>query len=88
MFMIFVGCSLTSFGIYDKLGEFAGAGSIVPVTGFANSVTSPAIEYKKRRHDNGHMRKDVHHCRTCNCYGYSYIGYRRTAMFSGNRRLI
>jgi stage V sporulation protein AC len=37
---------LTSFGIYDKLGQFAGAGTIIPITGFANSVTSSAIEYK------------------------------------------
>lgn len=37
---------LTGFNIYQKLGQFAGAGSIVPITGFANSVVSPAIEYQ------------------------------------------
>jgi stage V sporulation protein AC len=45
--LIFAGAVLTGFGIYDKLGKFAGAGSIVPVTGFANSVTAPTIEFKK-----------------------------------------
>ncbi|NMA33525.1 MAG: stage V sporulation protein AC [Clostridiaceae bacterium] len=44
--MIFLGVSLTAMNIYDDLGRFAGAGSIVPITGFANSVASPAIEYK------------------------------------------
>ena len=38
---------LTGFGIYDKIGNFGGAGSIVPITGFANSVVSPAIEHKR-----------------------------------------
>lgn len=38
---------LTGFGIYDKIGAYAGAGSIVPITGFANSVASPAIEHKR-----------------------------------------
>lgn len=38
---------LTGLGIYEKIGKFAGAGSIVPITGFSNSVTSPAIEFKK-----------------------------------------
>lgn len=38
---------LTGFGLYSKLGEFAGAGSLVPITGFANSVAASAIEFKK-----------------------------------------
>ena len=37
---------LTGFGIYDRLGQFAGAGSAVPVTGFANSMTSAALEHR------------------------------------------
>lgn len=45
--MIFIGASLTGLGIYDKIGDYAGAGSVVPITGFANSVVSPAIEFKK-----------------------------------------
>ena len=38
---------LTGLGIYDKIGAYAGAGSIIPITGFANSVASPAIEHKR-----------------------------------------
>ncbi|MBO4479986.1 MAG: stage V sporulation protein AC [Clostridia bacterium] len=44
--MIFLGAALTGFGLYDRIGKFAGAGSIVPITGFANSVVSPAMEYR------------------------------------------
>ena len=44
--MIILASILTGFGLYDKLGQIAGAGTIIPVTGFANSVTSSAMEYK------------------------------------------
>ena len=47
MAMILLTCILTGFGIYDKIGSFGGAGSIIPITGFANSIVSPAIEHKK-----------------------------------------
>ena len=45
--LIFIASLLTGLGIYDRIGVFAGAGSIVPITGFSNSISSPAIEYKK-----------------------------------------
>lgn len=45
--LIFIACFLTGLGVYDRIGTFAGAGSIVPITGFANSVASPALEFKK-----------------------------------------
>ncbi|MGL4874507.1 MAG: stage V sporulation protein AC [Clostridium sp.] len=45
--MIFLGALLTGLGIYDKIANFAGAGTVVPITGFANAVVAPAIEYKK-----------------------------------------
>ena len=45
--MIFFGSLLTALGLYDKLGHFAGAGSIVPITGFANSIVSPAMEFNR-----------------------------------------
>ncbi len=45
--LIFLGTTLTGIGIYDKIGRYAGAGSIVPITGFANSVAAPAIEYRR-----------------------------------------
>ena len=44
--LIFLGTLLTGLGVYDRIGKQAGAGSIVPITGFANSVASPAIEFK------------------------------------------
>ena len=44
--MIFLAMIVTGFGWYQKLGQFAGAGSAVPVTGFGNAVISSAIEYK------------------------------------------
>jgi stage V sporulation protein AC len=46
MVMIFLGSFLTGLGVYDKIGKYAGGGSIVPITGFANSVVSPAMEFK------------------------------------------
>lgn len=44
--MVFLGSLLTGLGIYDKIGQFAGAGTIIPITGFANSMTSAALESK------------------------------------------
>lgn len=44
--LIFLASFLTGIGVYDKIGKFAGGGSIVPITGFSNSITSPAIEFK------------------------------------------
>lgn len=44
--LIFIGSFLTGLGVYDRIGKFAGGGSIVPITGFANSVVSPAMEFK------------------------------------------
>ena len=44
--MIFIAMLLTGFGVYDRIGQFAGAGSAVPVTGFGNSVISAAIEHR------------------------------------------
>lgn len=47
MTLIFLGGFLTAIGVYDKIGAKAGGGSIVPITGFANSVVSPAMEFNK-----------------------------------------
>lgn len=44
--LIFLASFLTGLGVYDRIGAFAGAGSIVPITGFSNSIASPAIEFK------------------------------------------
>ena len=45
--LVFISVILTGFNLYPKIGKFGGAGSLVPITGFANSVASPTIEYKK-----------------------------------------
>lgn len=44
--LVFLGAFLTGIGVYDSIAKFAGAGTIVPITGFANSVVSPAMEFK------------------------------------------
>ena len=44
--LIFIGALLTGLHIYDKLARHLGAGTLVPITGFANSIVSPALEFK------------------------------------------
>lgn len=44
--LVFAGALLTGLKIYDNLAKFAGAGTLVPITGFANSVAAPALEFK------------------------------------------
>ena len=46
IFLIGISAFLTGLNIFNKIGKFAGAGSLVPITGFANSVVAPAMEYK------------------------------------------
>lgn len=45
--MIFLGALLTGLGVYDKIANFAGAGTVVPIIGFSNSIVAPAMEFKK-----------------------------------------
>lgn len=47
LILVFLSVLLTGFGLYAPIVKFGGAGALVPITGFANSVASPAIEYKK-----------------------------------------
>ena len=44
--LIFLSAFLTALNLFNKIGKFAGAGSLVPITGYANSIVSPAMEYK------------------------------------------
>ncbi len=44
--LVFLGVLLTALHLYEKIAKYAGAGTLVPITGFANSVASPAIEFK------------------------------------------
>ena len=45
--MVFLGSLLTGLNVYHKIAKYAGAGTIVPITGFANAITSPAMEFKR-----------------------------------------
>lgn len=45
--LVFLAVLFTGFGVYQKLAKYGGAGTLVPITGFANSVAAPAVEYKK-----------------------------------------
>lgn len=44
--LVFLTAILTGLGVFDKIAKFAGAGTMVPITGFANSIVSPAMEFK------------------------------------------
>jgi len=44
--LVFFGAILTGLGLYDRLAKFGGGGTLVPITGFANAVVSPALEFK------------------------------------------
>lgn len=46
MLLVFCSAFLTGLNVFNKIGKFAGAGSLIPITGFANSIVSPAMEYK------------------------------------------
>ncbi len=48
--LVLLGVFLTAVGIYDDIARFSGAGTLVPITGFANSVAAPAIEFKTEGH--------------------------------------
>ncbi len=45
--MVVLGATLTGIGVYDRIGKFAGMGAALPITGFANSMVSPAMEFKR-----------------------------------------
>lgn len=47
MFLVLLSVLLTGFNLYKKIAKFGGAGALVPITGFANSVAAPTIEYQK-----------------------------------------
>ena len=47
MFLVFLSVLLTGFGLYPRIAKWGGAGALVPITGFANGVAAPAIEFKK-----------------------------------------
>lgn len=64
--VILIGLSafLTGLNLFNKIGKFAGAGSLVPITGFANSIVAPAMEYKSEGYVMGVGRKNVYSSRS------------------------
>ena len=55
--MVFLGALLTGLGGYDDLAKYAGGGTLVPITGFANAVVSPALEFKSEGYVTGTAAK-------------------------------
>lgn len=61
--LVFLSAVLTALSVYDDLAKIAGAGTLVPITGFANAVVSPAIEFKAEGFVTRHGGQNVHHRR-------------------------
>ena len=58
--LIVIAAVLTALGVFDKIAYYAGAGTIVPITGFANAIVSPAMEFKSDECDIiGHSQKHL-----------------------------
>lgn len=55
--LVFIGALLTGVGVYDNIARFAGAGTLVPITGFSNSVVAPALEFKSEGYITGTAAK-------------------------------
>ena len=55
--LVFLGALLTGLGVYDRLAKCCGAGTLVPITGFANSIASPALEFRSEGLITGTMVK-------------------------------
>lgn len=55
--LVFLGALLTGLGVYDRMAKFSGAGTLVPITGFANSIVSPALEFKSEGYVTGMSAK-------------------------------
>ena len=61
--LVFLSALLTGLGLYHRLARFGGAGTLVPITGFANAVASPALDFKAEGFVTGMAAKNVRHCR-------------------------
>lgn len=61
--LVLLSAILTGFAVYDDIAKFAGAGTLVPITGFANAVVAPAIEFQTEGFVLGTGGEDVHHRR-------------------------
>ena len=87
--IIFFGSLLTGLGVYDKIGKHAGAGSIVPISGFANSVVSPAMEWQQEGIHWWFGSQNVYIGWVCDCLWYLRfycIGANKISLAPYNRR--
>jgi len=65
--LIFISAALTACGVYDNIAKYAGAGTLVPITGFANSMVSPALEFKSEAVHGGGAGTGVRH------FGFGFV---------------
>ena len=65
--LIFISAALTACGVYDNIAKYAGAGTLVPITGFANSMVSPALEFKREAVHGGGAGTGVRH------FGFGFV---------------
>lgn len=72
--LVLISVLLTGTGIYPKLAKWGGAGALVPITGFANSVAAPAIEYKRKDRSSGSAARSSLLPAPSSCTGYSQAG--------------
>lgn len=72
LILVLISVILTGWNIYPTIAKFGGAGALVPITGFANGVAAPAIEFKKRRSGIRNRKSDFFHWRTCYFIWYFY----------------
>ena len=81
--IILIGISafLTGLNLFNKIGKFAGAGSLIPITGFANSIVSPAMEYKSEGYVMGVGAKMFTVARTCISIWYFLFYFSRDFVF-------
>ena len=85
--LIAVTAALTGIGVFDVIGKHAGAGTLVPITGFANAVVAPAIEYQTEGRITGTAVKMftiagpviVYGCSAASLYGFIYYFFLRGA---------
>lgn len=80
--LILISATLTALNIFNKIGKFAGAGSLVPITGFANSIVSPAMEYKSEGYVMGVGAKMFTVAGPVLVYRYLYIYYSWNGIFN------
>ena len=72
---------MTGMGVYDDIGKYGGAGSVVPITGFANSIVSPAMEFKREGYVFGVGAKLFSISRASLDIWYQYFGLGRLNIF-------